>query len=174
MKTNVGRIYLPCQEGVRRLINLEKIHGSHGCNLKVHDTKGWYPDQALLKHQWSNTLHSVPRKLKGTLPKQEQQMMWMKSIWWLPHRRLQSWSQNTRDYKKLMKETWTRKPMHVKFPKHLDNEYIDAEQSFQRMENIRVKGEREGLIITAQDQADNTRYYHKHIMKGVTDTAGHK
>ena len=32
-----------------------------------------------------------------------------------------------RDYKNLMKETWTRKPKHVKLQKYMDNEHIDVE-----------------------------------------------
>ena len=50
-----------------------------------------------------------------------------------------------------MKETLTRKPMYEKFPKHLDNEEIDIEKSFQWMKHRRLNGETEVLIIAAQD-----------------------
>ena len=34
------------------------------------------------------------------------------------------------DYKKMMKDRWSEKPMHGKFPNHLEKEYIDIQQSF--------------------------------------------
>ena len=55
--------------------------------------------------------------------------------------------------------------MHGKFPGHLDYGYIDVEQSFQSMKHCGLKGETEGLILVAQDQEINTRYYGKHIIK---------
>ena len=92
-------------------------------------------------------------------------MMWVNSIQWLPHRRPESWSRSIEtDYKKLIK-TLTRKPIHWKFTKHLDNECIDAELSFQWIKHITLKGEKEGLIIIVQDQSINSRYCHKHILK---------
>ena len=74
-----------------------------------------------------------------------------------------------RDYKKMKKDRWSENPMHGKFPNHLRKEYIDIQQSFQWMKHSRLKGENEGLITAVQDQALNTRYYNKHIMK-----EGHK
>ena len=47
---------------------------------------------------------------------------------------------------------------------------VDVELSFQWMKHTGLKGETEGLITAAQDQALNTRYYSKHITKqGTTD-----
>ena len=69
-----------------------------------------------------------------------------------------------------MKEKWNKKPVCGKFPSHLDNEYLVVEQSFQWMKHYWLKGKMEGLIVGSQDQALNTRYYCKHIMKqGLTD-----
>ena len=60
--------------------------------------------------------------------------------------------------------------MHGKFPKYLQEGHIDVEMSFQWMKYTGLKGETEGLITAAQDQALNTRYYSKHIIKeGSTD-----
>ena len=60
--------------------------------------------------------------------------------------------------------------MHGKFPKHLDNEYMEVEHSFNWVKHSELKGETEGLIIVAQDQALNTTHYYKYIMKqGATD-----
>ena len=47
---------------------------------------------------------------------------------------------------------------------------MDVELSFEWMKHTGLKGETEGLITAAQDQALNTRYYSKHITKqGTTD-----
>ena len=60
--------------------------------------------------------------------------------------------------------------MHGKFPKYLDKDHIDMQLSFEWMKHTGLKGETEGLITAAQDQALNTRYYSKHIIKqGSTD-----
>ena len=47
--------------------------------------------------------------------------------------------------------------MHGKFSNHLGKEYIDIQQSFQWMKHSGLKGETEGLITAAQDQALNSR-----------------
>ena len=60
--------------------------------------------------------------------------------------------------------------MHGKFPKYLQEDHVDVEMSFQWMKYTGLKGETEGLIIAAQGQVLNTRYYIKHIIKkGSTD-----
>ena len=60
--------------------------------------------------------------------------------------------------------------MHGKFPNYLDKDHVDVELSFKWMKHTRLKGETEGLITAAQDQALNTRYCSKHTTKqGTTD-----
>ena len=60
--------------------------------------------------------------------------------------------------------------MHGKFPNYLDKNHVDVELSFEWMKQAGLKGETEGLIGAVQDQALNTRYYSKHIIKqGTTD-----
>ena len=60
--------------------------------------------------------------------------------------------------------------MHGKLPKYLEKDHVDQGISFQWMKYTGLKGEMEGLITAAQDQALNTRYYSKHIIKqGSTD-----
>ena len=75
------------------------------------------------------------------------------------------------DYKKLVKDKWNDKTMNGKFPKYLDKDYVDTELSFKWMKYTGLKGGTEGLIIAAQDQSLNTRYYSTHISKqGTTET----
>ena len=55
-------------------------------------------------------------------------------------------------------------------PNYLDKDHVDVELSFECMKHTGLTGETEGLITAAQDQALNTRYYSKHIIKqGTTD-----
>ena len=74
------------------------------------------------------------------------------------------------DFKKMVRDKWREKAMHGKFPNYLDKDHADVELSFEWMKHTGLKGETEGLITAAQDQALNTRYYSKHIIKqGTTD-----
>ena len=52
--------------------------------------------------------------------------------------------------------------MYGKFPNYLDKDHVDVELSFEQMKHAGLKGETEGLITAAQDQALNTKYYSKH------------
>ena len=60
--------------------------------------------------------------------------------------------------------------MHGRFPNHLDKDHVEVELLFEWMKHTGLKGETEGLITAAQDQALNTRYYSKHIIKQGTLT----
>ena len=70
----------------------------------------------------------------------------------------------------MVRDKWKEKSMYGKFPNYLDKDHVDVELSFEWMKHTGLKGETEGLITAAQDQAPNTRYYSKHIIKqGTTD-----
>ena len=72
------------------------------------------------------------------------------------------------DFKKMVRDKWKEKAMHGKFPNYLDKDHVDVELSIEWMNHTGLKGETEGLITAAQDQAPNTRYYSKHIIKQGT------
>ena len=77
------------------------------------------------------------------------------------------------DFKKMVRDKWKEKAMHGKFPNYLDKDHVDVELSFKWMKHVGLKGETEGPITAAQDQALNTRYNSKHIIKqGTTDRCG--
>ena len=69
------------------------------------------------------------------------------------------------DFNKMVQDKWKEKAMHGKFPNYIDKSHVDAELSFEWMNHTCLKGETEGLITAAQDQAFNTRYFSKHIIK---------
>ena len=59
----------------------------------------------------------------------------------------------------MVRDEWKEKAMHGKFPNCLDKDHVDVELLFEWMKHTGLKGETEGLITAAQDQALNTRYY---------------
>ena len=72
-----------------------------------------------------------------------------------------------------MRDKWKEEAMYGKFPNYLDKDHVDVELSFKRMKHTGLKGDTEGLTTAAQDQALNTRYYSKHIIKqGTTGRCG--
>ena len=63
IKADVDRIYLPCQEGGRSLINLEKEYKATMIGLQTYMTnRDDAQIQAVLRHQNSKALHSVPKE----------------------------------------------------------------------------------------------------------------
>ena len=67
-KADVDRIYLPCQEGGRSLMNLEKEYKATMIALQTHMTnKDDVQIQAVLQHQNSKALHSVPKEAEKYL-----------------------------------------------------------------------------------------------------------
>ena len=67
-KIDVHRIYLPCQEGGRSLMNLEKEYKATMIGLQTHmKNKNDVQIQAVLRHQNSQALHSVPKEAEKYL-----------------------------------------------------------------------------------------------------------
>ena len=153
MKADVDRIYLPCQEGGRSGMNLEKESKATMIGLQTYMTnKDDVQIQAVLRHQNSKALHSVPKEAEKYLTEAG------------------TTDDMTNDHGKTATWKWREKAMYGKFPNYLDKDHVDVELSFEWMKYTGLKGETEGLITAAQDQALNTRYYSKHITKqGTTD-----
>ena len=67
-KADVDRIYLPCQEGGRSLMNLEKEYKDTMIGLQTYMVnKDDVQMQAVLRHQNSKALHSVPKEAETYL-----------------------------------------------------------------------------------------------------------
>ena len=98
-------------------------------------------------------------------------MTWPMTMARQPLGRPNSWNSSRR---KTSRRWWgisgKEKPCMEKVPNYLDKDHVDVELSFEWMKHAGCKGESEGLITAAQDQALNTRYYSKHnIKQGTTD-----
>ena len=127
--------------------------------------------QAVLRHQDSKDLHSVPKEAGKYLTEagttDDKANDHGKTATWKAKQLKLKYKQ---DFNKMVREKWKEKAMHGKFPNYLNKDHVDVELSFKWMKHNGLKGENEGLITAAQDQALNTRYYSKHIIKqGTTD-----
>ena len=171
-KVDVDRIYLPCQEGGRSLMNLEKENKAKMIGLQTYMTnKDDVQIQAVLRHQNSKALHSVPKKAEKYLTEvgttDEITTDHGKTATWKAKQLKLKYKE---DFKKMVRDKWKEKAMYGKFPNYLGKDHVDVELSFKWMTHTGLKGETEGLITASQDQALNTRYYSKHIIKqGTTD-----
>ena len=171
-KADVDSIYLPCQEGGRSLMNLEKEYKATMIGLQTYMTnKDDVQIHAVLRHQNSKALHSVHKEAEKYLTEAKTTDDITND-----HGKMATWKAKQlklkykEDFKKMVRDKWKEKAMHGKFPNYLDKDHVDVELSFKWMKHTGLKGETEGLITTAEDQALNTRYYSKHIIKqGITD-----
>ena len=127
--------------------------------------------QAILRHQNSKALHSVPKEAEKYLTEAGTTEDMIND-----HGKAATWKAKQlklrykEDFKKMVRDKWKEKAMHGKFPNYLDKDYMDVEPSFKWMKHTGHKGKTEVLITAAQGQALNTRYYSKHIIKqGSTD-----
>ena len=169
---DVERIYHPCQGGVRSHINLEKEHKATMIGLQTYITnKDDVQIQAVLRHQNSKALHSVPVEAENYLAEAGTTDDMINDHGMTATRKAKLLKcKYKEDFKKTVRDKWKEKAMHGKFPNYLDKGHVDVVLSFEWMNYTGLKGETEGLITAAQDKALNTIYYSKCIIKqGTTD-----
>ena len=110
--------------------------------------------KGVLGHQNSKAPHSVPKEAEKYLTEAETTDDMTND-----HGKTATWKAKQlklkykEDFKKMVRDKWKEKAMHGKF---------------KWMKHTGLKEETEGLIAVAQDQAPNTRYYSKHIVKQGT------
>ena len=171
-KAAVDRIYLPCQEGARSLMNLEKEYKATMIGLQTYMTNNDDVQiQGVLRHQNCKVLHSAPKEAEKYLTEAGTTDGMTND-----HGKTATWKAKQlklkykEDFMKMVRDKWKEKAMHGKFSNYLDKDHVDVELSFEWMNHTGLKGETGGLITAAQDQALNTKYYSKHIIKqGTTD-----
>ena len=62
----------------------------------------------------------------------------------------------------MKEEKWKNKALHGQYPKILEKSHVDTVTTNKWLSS-NLKGETEGLLVAAQDQAINTRNYQKII-----------
>ena len=144
-KADVERLYIPRKDGGRGLIDVETAFktATIGLDHYLKHKEGQYPKQ-VLEHERSKAKNSISKnatkfKREVTMPEIE-------------NREDKSASENAKALKHVFKsrmksmkeEKWRNKALHGQYPSNL-------------------KGETEGLLVAAQDQAINTRNYQKVI-----------
>ena len=147
-KADVDRIYLPCQEGERLLMTLEMEYKATMIGLQTYMTnKDDVQIQAVLRHQNSKALHSVPKEAEKYLTEAGTADNMIND-----HGKTATWKTKQlklickEDIKKIVRDKWKEKAMHGKFPNYVDKDHMDVELSFQWMKCTGLKGETEGLI----------------------------
>jgi hypothetical protein len=64
-----------------------------------------------------------------------------------------------------IKGKWEEKRMHRQFSNNLDDKLVEKEKSYRRLKFGDIKGERESIIVAAQDQAISSNYFKRKILK---------
>ena len=140
-KGDVERIYLPCQEGGRSLMNLEKEYKATMIGLETYMTnKDDVQIQAVLRHQNSKALHSVPKEAKEHLTEagttDDMTNGHGKTATWKAKQQKLKYKE---DFKKMVRDKWKEKAIHGQFPNYLDKDHVDVEVSFQWIKHTGLK-----------------------------------
>ena len=141
-KTDVDRKYLLYLEVGRSLMNLEKEYEASMVRLSKYMIETDAPKITALKHQTSKALYSVPKGgKKYLLEAGTQEDLQDTQPMTATQKAKKLKGRYKRNYKWLMRERWSQKPVYGKFPSLLEKEYFDREQSFQWMKYRGLKGE---------------------------------
>ena len=113
-KADVDRIYLPCQEGGRSFVNLEKEYKATMIGLKTYMTnKDDVQIQAVLRYQNSKALHSVPKEaekyLKEAGTTDDMTNDHGKTATWKAKQLKLKYKE---DFKKMVRDKWKEKALH--------------------------------------------------------------
>ena len=162
-KADVERLYIPRKDGGRGLIDVETAFktATVGLDHYLKHKEGQYPKQ-VLEHERSKAKNSISKnatkfKREVTMPEVE-------------NREDKSASENAKALKHVFKskmksmkeEKWKNKALHGQYPKILEKPHVDTVTTNKWLSS-NLKGETEGLLVAAQDQAINTRNYQKVI-----------
>ena len=106
--------------------------------------------QAVLVHQNSEALHSVPKEAEKYLTEagttHDMTNNHSKTATWMAKQVKLKYKE---DFKKMVRDKWKEKAMYGKFPNYLDKDHVDVELSSKWMKHTGLKGENEGLITAA-------------------------
>jgi hypothetical protein len=155
-KADVHRLYLPRREGGRGLIDLVTAWKTTTFQLAAYIEKEKDILMGLVRqHENSKAKYSIT-----SLSKDLQKKYRTKEIKEVKESMMQ-------EKLKIYKE----KPLHGQFLTNVDNkQHVNKFHTFKWLKRANLKGETESLIIAAQDQALNTRYHQKHILKQPVDS----
>uniref|UniRef100_H3A107 Reverse transcriptase domain-containing protein n=1 Tax=Latimeria chalumnae TaxID=7897 RepID=H3A107_LATCH len=147
LKADTDQLYLPRQEGGRGFIQLETAYKTSVMGMDTY-----------LQYIGDRYLHLVleheARKAKYSIIKMARELR--------VETRLEEKSPDDRPAVEKAKIT---KHAMRQLLRNANCAYIDLTASFQWLQGSGLKGETESFIMSAQNQALSTRYYHTHILK---------
>ena len=162
LKADVERLYIPRKDGGRDLIEVETAFKIATIGLDHYlKNEGQYPKQ-VLAHDTPKVKNSITKngsKFKGEIPMLE-----------LENKENISISENAKALKNMIKskmksmkvEKWKNRALHGQYPNILEKPHVDIVTTNKWLSS-NLKGETEGLLVRAQDQALNTKNCQKVI-----------
>ena len=166
-KADVGRLYIPRNEGGRGRIQLELCLKTTtiGMQKYLETTKDWML-QLVHNHEQRKKLKSIKKKstefatelnIETAVDTELSCTLQAKNL----KRRAK------KEGLKKIKERWEGKPLHDQYPKRSKQADVDQEKTQQWLRGMGLKSETEGFIMAAQDQSLSTRNYQSKIVKMV-------
>ena len=162
-KADVERLYIPRKDGGRGLIEVETAFKIATIGLDHHlRTK--------TGNIQSRCLNMITSKAKTSVTKNAIKFKGEVTISEFENKEDKAASENAKALKNMTKskmksvkkEKWKNKALHGQYPKLLEKPHVDIVTTNKWLSS-NLKGETERLLVAAQDQALNTRNYHKVI-----------